>query len=398
MAGCESGITGASISATQTIAATSLTTATQMPPALQSAPPATIPTVPATLSPGLILYASAGGLWQMDGEGMSRGIIVDEGASTSVTGPLWSPEGQYFAYLRGYSQGNGTWLESLFVANRAGDKQQQLCPPAECVWYWWQGEGNLGYATGTGARCRRGDPNPGELNYFIYDVGTGKRGQLDFIPDIDTYVEFLYSPRSDKVALVEREDRSLVVLDLVTGKEIVDGAFEVESRGETGLGTWSPDGHQLAFSYCYVQEQLFCDLYTIREDGHELRRLTDLQSHYSGWGSVATAGSVVWSPDGQWLAFLAGVEGESLRYLGVMSAEGGQVTYPGIAWRGGLRPVWSPDSTRIAFVSNVQFENGLFGDPYTDLGQWDIYTIDIYTKEIERLTNDEAMEMHIDWK
>ena len=47
--------------------------------------------------------------------------------------------------------------------------------------------------------------------------------------------------------------------------------------------------------------------------------------------------------------------------------------------------------------SPLQFVDGRL-DTYADSGQWNIYMIDVHTKEIQRLTYDGATDMPIDWK
>ena len=84
-------------------------------------------------------------------------------------------------------------------------------------------------------------------------------------------------------------------------------------------------------------------------------------------------------------------------YLAVMPAAGGPIRNSGIGNLKGLSdPVWSPDSTKLAFISNHPFENRRF-DPTAE-SQWGIYSVDIRAGEVQRLINDKAMEMHIDWR
>lgn len=58
----------------------------------------------------------------------------------------------------------------------------------------------------------------------------------------------------------------------------------------------------------------------------------------------------------------------------------------GFSW-----PTWSPDGETIAFVASLQTEAGT-GGPTSD-----IYTFQVESREITRITNDDARETDLDW-
>lgn len=367
-------------------------------------------TPPPTQQPtslGLILYESdyksGRAIWQMNGDGTNKHVVVvGESDHGWPEWPSWFPNGQHFAYQWTSVQDDDTHQQSIWIADRDGTHQRQVSDLAECAGQWWQGEHALGFSTGTTATCDRYKHTQEDVQHFVYDLTIGEAREADLPSDIADYRIYRYSPSGNKVIAIKEQDQELFILDLRTEEKAV--VFEIPDQdvgGEVADIVWSPKESKSAFSYCYgpgeVQE-VFCNLYVVQADGQELSCLTNFEEQYIGRGSPVLLGSISWSPDEQWLAFLIGYSGESLAYLAIIPARGGPITHLWIAWRGGLKPVWSPDSTKIAFLSNVLFEKDVFANPYTDLGQWDIYTVDIYAQKIRRLTNDQSIERHIDWR
>lgn len=67
----------------------------------------------------------------------------------------------------------------------------------------------------------------------------------------------------------------------------------------------------------------------------------------------APAGSAVWSPDGQWLAFAAKREGDDAAQIYVLPSTGGEARRVTKVPTGAGSPKWFPDSKSLAFVSTV---------------------------------------------
>ena len=106
--------------------------------------------------------------------------------------------------------------------------------------------------------------------------------------------------------------------------------------------TWSPDGSRIAFYSTRNVPEWGSHLYTMAEDGSDVRKVTSQVR--------TTGGPAAWSPDGQRLAF-TGWEGRSYnpgpRYAYTVGIDGGNLTKLGQTY---TPPVWSPEGARIAFV------------------------------------------------
>jgi len=142
---------------------------------------------------------------------------------------------------------------------------------------------------------------------------------------------------------------------------------------------WSPDGEWIAF---LNESGTQGDIYLVRPDGTDLRRLTESDD-------ISRDGNLVWSPDGTKLAYSAvrsgGIE---IHVLDVEGAPPGDAA--GQRLTDSLPPVrnlvtsWSPDGTRLAFSSDRD-------------GNAEIYLMDVDGSDVVRLTNDPASDTEADW-
>ena len=148
---------------------------------------------------------------------------------------------------------------------------------------------------------------------------------------------------------------------------------------------WSPDGDHIAFVSSgegVVEDQRLLEIYVMRADGSESRRLTT---------DRALDGTPAWAPDGQRIAFAHLSEvgtGDVDGVIVVMNADGQdrvQVTrHPRTPGRVvDTHPVWSPDGSRIAFTRGTLSPSGL--------ARATIYTIDP-ASGTERLFIEDAAE------
>lgn len=115
------------------------------------------------------------------------------------------------------------------------------------------------------------------------------------------------------------------------------------------------------------------DVWTMRGDGTDPRRLTDNQANDM---------TPTWSPDGKYLAFVSDRDGNKEIY--VMKVDGTQqlnLTHePAEDWT----PAWSPDGASIAFSS------------YRD-GNWEIYVMGADGSRPQRLTHNTTADIAPSW-
>lgn len=137
--------------------------------------------------------------------------------------------------------------------------------------------------------------------------------------------------------------------------------------GERGLNTgaaMSPDSKSVALT---LSRDGNSEIYTMNPDGTNLRRLTN------EW---AIDSSPSWSPDGKRIAFVSSRWGDP--HIFVMASDGSGVKR--LTERGTYNqtPDWSPKGDLIAFTARD--ERNVF----------DIFTVNVNTKEIKRLTQDQG--------
>jgi TolB protein len=129
-------------------------------------------------------------------------------------------------------------------------------------------------------------------------------------------------------------------------------------------GRISPDGSKIALTLSLDGNS---EVYVLDRAGNLIKRLT------SSWG-IDTSPS--WSPDGKQIAFVSSRAGNPQLY--VMSADGGEPSR--ITFQGNYNqtPAWSPRGSHVAFTARD--ERNVF----------DIFVLDLRTKEIKRVTQDQG--------
>lgn len=108
--------------------------------------------------------------------------------------------------------------------------------------------------------------------------------------------------------------------------------------------SWSPDGQTIAFS-------TFNAIHVVSADGTEFRQLTDQH----------TDSFPVWSPDGEFIAFQSTRENEEDHFdIYVMRADGSDIRRLTTDAAHDRLPSWSPDGRRIIFESNRDSDDWLY--------------------------------------
>ena len=134
-----------------------------------------------------------------------------------------------------------------------------------------------------------------------------------------------------------------------------------EERSIEVSPSWSPDGKQLAFASDRSGSQ---QIYILETDTGFVRRLT-----YRGNYNATPA----WSPTGEWIAYAARTQNTLDLYL--IDPVSGYTVPLVVHERTDEGPSWSPDGRKIAFSSDRR-------------GRREVYTIDIDGRNLRRLTQD----------
>jgi Tol biopolymer transport system component len=128
-------------------------------------------------------------------------------------------------------------------------------------------------------------------------------------------------------------------------------------------GDWSPDGRFIVYRDSTRGMNVDDEVYVVRADGTGTRNLSDHPAN--DWGPA-------WSPDGSTIVFNSDRDGGLLRGYFV-DPDGSNLRPVGVEqWF--EYPSWSPDGSRIVF-------EGALGATY------DIFTLEIATREVTRLTD-----------
>ncbi len=135
---------------------------------------------------------------------------------------------------------------------------------------------------------------------------------------------------------------------------------------------WSPDGSKIAFHSSGDGDD---DIYVVNDDGSNLRNLTN---------NDASDGDPAWSPDGSRIAFQSNRDGDFEIY-DMDAVDGSDVKQLTDNTAVDRAPAWSPDGSRLAFDSNRDHE------------KFEIYVMDVVDSTVSRLTNNDAIDGGAAW-
>lgn len=266
-------------------------------------------------------------VWLMDADGSNKRQLTFQGTNGF---PYWSADNRYLYYL----------------SNRDGRLQiirQELASGREEPLY---SEGGYGRPVvledGQVSYVRKLD---GRHALFV---------EHRSLFDLERPFSFVWSPDRLQVLIDPAIDpRVLYTVDVRTGQRL-------EVAGEKSWnGSWSPDGRLL-----YVSDRLgVAFLFVANQDGSGAAVISPTDK----WSQAPA-----WSPDGRWIAYVAGDGPQWNLYR--IAADGSGRRRLAESVNPNKAPVWEPNSQRLAYESNR------FGD-------WDIFTVDMNGVETQLTTS-----------
>ena len=211
------------------------------------------------------------------------------------------------------------------------------------------------------------------FDILIMDIRSGEQRQVTFAHSED----FHPSWAPDGSRIVFASNRGGADFDLYTVDENGQNLNRLtNSAGHDTQPDWSPDGNKIAFTS--EQDGGTAQVYLLNvQTGHQ-QKLT--QSNYR-------TAYPRWSPDGTQVAFLSAIaDREPRAFRGIWQARSDGTLLKSLIIGGEYNdePAFSPDGKRIAFTS-LRDDN------------FDIYTFDVDSLQILRLTRDTSFDYQPSW-
>lgn len=330
----------------------------------------------------LLYYEPGQGLFLLD---IRTGEVTQvTSGSIRIRSVQWSPDGEQIAFS-GTEDPSDPAGPDLFVVNSDGTDLRPITqtPLFEHLAIWSPDGSRLLYErfenveNGSGRELMVVDVNGGAPRVVFPDLGVGGG--------------FTWSPDGDRIAFIAGCTRDAPCLQDETSPEIfVIRADGTELRRLTndvisvrGL-SWAPSGDRLA----YIESPVHGDteIFTIRADGSNRRPVTNNSSLEGGFS---------WAPDGERIAFVGFSTGAAAVHL--INVNGGDeliLDNPETTFEVGAS--WNPDGERIAYTGCLDLEEGDCSGP----GDYsvDLFVVDTDGSNLRRITDTPEVEILVGWR
>ncbi len=221
----------------------------------------------------------------LNADGSNRSTLFRD-AEKSALGPVWSPQGDKIAFALGrfFQTALGPAVADIAIIRNDGTGLKMLT----------DGSGNYGFPSWSpdGRQIVYRSSSNGKSSLMIIDIETGNVKALHTGSDKDNFPA--WSPAGDVIAFTSYRDGDY---EIYTIKPDGTGLKRLtNSPGNDAHCTWSPDGKWIAFSSARggfkdeaalhpYNPQPYGDIYVMRADGSDVRRLTDNQFEEAtpGW-------------------------------------------------------------------------------------------------------------------
>lgn len=242
-------------------------------------------------------------IWRMCGDGTQMAaLVLEPGQQVSLS---VAPDGEAFVYSSGPRGEREIWQRSF----GGGEAENLTKHPGEDVQPEWGPDGRIAFFSNRDSEALELyllDPTDGGVHRLTENEFHDSGAAWD--PDGSGIVFTRYFPGTEGPDSGGRGE--VIRLDLSTGTE----RQLTELGGYNGGLSYSPDGSNITF---HRAADGGSELWIMNADGSNPRALTDTNiDEYSP----------EWSPDGQWIAFTAGVGNDSMGTfdLWIMRPDGGQ--------------------------------------------------------------------------
>jgi WD40 repeat protein len=313
-----------------------------------------LPPPPAHPASGLI-FTNADGTWWIDGQGEIR-LLIDEDLARP------SPDGKWIAYVEEdpITYMGDIWLMEVSTGNRENitntpdrDEVSPIWVPGRPDIILFGSDTEIGMANSAYPTV----VNVDGTGYQILDPETG--GLRDVSPNGEM---FFYGGYGGTILAYRWDD----------GTEVFDPSDFGLSVEKLFNPTWSPDGYQIAWFVAgnfldTDSTQLGIAIFDLESSTAELMHV------YQPIGGSEFINYLVWSPDGEWLAFTTHNEPPATGRapnLWVIRPDGSDEIYLGE----GTVPVWRYDGKYLAFqaLNEAQTEDVVLAEA----GTWEVAKVD----------------------